>query len=103
MANQIRITPDQMRERAVSDVKFELAVEKIVELEGIKASEEAINEEYNKMAEMYQLDVEKIKELVPADLEDFQKEYRFDVSCMGSVPEAINDLAGAENCMCYGA
>ena len=55
----------QMRERAVSDVKFELAVEKIVELEGIKASEEAINEEYNKMAEMYQLDVEKLKSIVP--------------------------------------
>ena len=55
----------QMRERAVSDVKFELAIEKIVELEGIKASEEAINEEYNKMAEMYQLDVEKLKGIVP--------------------------------------
>lgn len=55
----------QMRERAVADVKFELAVEKIVELEGIKASEDAINEEYNKMAEMYQLDVEKLKGIVP--------------------------------------
>ena len=55
----------QMRERAVADVKFELAVEKIVELEGLKASEDAINEEYNKMAEMYQLDVEKLKGIVP--------------------------------------
>ncbi len=55
----------QMRERAVADVKFELAIEKIVELEGIKASEEAINEEYSKMAEMYQLDVEKLKSIVP--------------------------------------
>ena len=55
----------QMRERAVSEVKIDLAVEKIVELESIKASEEAINEEYQKMADMYQLDVAKIKELVP--------------------------------------
>ena len=55
----------QMRERAVADVKIELAVEKIIELEGIKASDEAVAEEYAKMAEMYQLDVEKIKELVP--------------------------------------
>ena len=55
----------QMRERAVSEVKIDLAVEKIIELEGIKASEEAINEEYQKMADMYQLDVAKIKELVP--------------------------------------
>lgn len=55
----------QMRERAVNDVKLELAIEKIVELEDVKASDEAIAEEYTKMAEMYQLDVEKIKSLVP--------------------------------------
>ena len=55
----------QMRERAVSDVKIELAVEKIIELEGIEASEEAINEEYTKMSEMYQIEVEKLKEIVP--------------------------------------
>ena len=55
----------QMRERAVADVKLELAVEKIVELESLKASDEAVADEYAKMAEMYQLDVEKIKELVP--------------------------------------
>ncbi|MGN0546298.1 MAG: trigger factor [Acutalibacteraceae bacterium] len=55
----------QMRERAVNDVKLELAIEKIVELESVKASDEAIAEEYTKMADMYQLDVEKIKSLVP--------------------------------------
>ncbi len=54
----------QMRERAVADVKIELAVEKIIELEGIKASEEAIAEEYTKMSEMYQIDVEKLKTIV---------------------------------------
>ena len=57
----------QMRERAVADVKIELAVEKIIELEGLKATEEKIEEEYAKMAEMYKLDVAKIKELVPAE------------------------------------
>ena len=55
----------QMRERAVGDVKVELAIEKIVELEGIEASEEAIAEEYEKMHEMYQIEVEKLKEIVP--------------------------------------
>ena len=59
------IFESQMRERAVADVKIELAIEKITELEEIKASDEAIAEEYSKMAEMYNLDVEKIKELVP--------------------------------------
>ncbi len=55
----------QMRERAVADVKIELAVEKIIELEEIKATDEAIADEFAKMSEMYNLDVEKIKELVP--------------------------------------
>ena len=55
----------QMKERAVSEVKIDLAVEKIIELEGLTASAEAIEAEYTKMSEMYQLDVEKIKELVP--------------------------------------
>ena len=59
------IFESQMRERAVADVKIELAVEKIVELEDLKATDEAIADEFAKMAEMYNLDVEKIKELVP--------------------------------------
>ncbi len=59
------IFESQMRERAVADVKIELAVEKIIELEGLKATDEAIAEEFTKMSEMYNLDVEKIKELVP--------------------------------------
>lgn len=59
------IFESQMRERAVADVKLDLAIEKIVEAEGIKASDEAVAEEYNKMVEMYQIDLEKIKSLVP--------------------------------------
>lgn len=55
----------QMRERAVADVKIDLAVEKIIELEGIKASDEAVAEEYGKMAEMYQIDLEKLKGIIP--------------------------------------
>ncbi|MBR6335925.1 MAG: trigger factor [Clostridia bacterium] len=57
-----------MKERAVNDVKYDLAVEKIIELEGITADEAAIEEEYGKMAEQYGLDVEKIKELVPSEM-----------------------------------
>lgn len=58
---------NQMKERAVSDVKLDLAVEKIIELEGVKASDEAVDAEYAKMAEMYGMDVEKIKSIVPAE------------------------------------
>ncbi|MBO5858498.1 MAG: trigger factor [Clostridia bacterium] len=57
----------QMKERAVGDVKVDLAVEKIIELEAIEASEEAIAEEYSKMSEMYGIDVEKLRTIVPAE------------------------------------
>ena len=33
--------------------------------------------------------LDEIEKTVMNELKDFQKEYRFDVSCMGSVPEAI--------------
>ncbi len=57
----------QMKERAVSDVKLDLAVEKIIELESIKASDEAVEAEYAKMAEMYGMEADKIKELISAE------------------------------------
>ncbi len=61
-----------MRERAVNDVKYELAIEKIVELENFEIPAEEIDKEYADMAEQYKLDVEKIKEIVPVDAVDGQ-------------------------------
>ncbi len=52
------------KEQSVNQVKLDLAVEAVIKLEGIKASDERIDEEYAKMAEMYQIDVEKIKEII---------------------------------------
>lgn len=56
----------QMKEQAVDQVKLDLAIDKIAQLENITAADEQIEEEYTKMSEMYKLDVEKIKSLVPA-------------------------------------
>ena len=48
-------------------VKMRLALEKIAELEDIKPTEDDINAEYDKMAEAYQMDAEKVKEIIPAE------------------------------------
>ncbi len=53
------------RPQAENQVKFRLALEKIVELENIKAEETEIEEQLSKMAEQYGMDVERIKQLVP--------------------------------------
>lgn len=58
----------QMREQAVSEVKLDLAVEKIIAAEDIKASDEAIEEEYAKMSEQYSMEIEKLKKIVSAEL-----------------------------------
>ncbi|MBQ3331175.1 MAG: trigger factor [Ruminococcus sp.] len=48
-------------------IKMRLALEKIAELEKIEPTEEEIEEEYAKMAEIYKMDVEKVKEIIPED------------------------------------
>ncbi len=54
------------RPQAEMQVKYRLALEKIVELEGIKASEEELDEQYAKMAEQYGVDKEQVKAVIPA-------------------------------------
>ena len=57
-----------MREQAVSQVKLSLALDKIAEDEKIEVSAEDIEEEFKKLAEMYGMEVEKIKSLIAEDL-----------------------------------
>ena len=48
-------------------VKVRLALEKIAELEKIAVDDEALEAEYNKLAEAYKTDVERVKELIAAE------------------------------------
>ena len=52
---------DTYRDRAESQVKVRLALRKIAELEGLKASEEDIEAKYNELAETYKVDVSRVK------------------------------------------
>lgn len=58
---------ESFRAQAEKQVKIRLALEKIVELEKIEPSEEDLNEQYQKMAEQYNMEADKLKEIVPAD------------------------------------
>lgn len=57
----------QMLEDARKQVTLRLALEKIGELEGLTASEEDFEREYQKFAETYSIEVEKIKSMIPED------------------------------------
>lgn len=52
------------REQAERQVKIRLALEKIAQTEKLEISEEEINAEYKKIAEMYKMEEDKIKNLV---------------------------------------
>lgn len=63
---------ESMRGNAVKQVKLQLAVEKIAELEKIEATDEDAEAQLKEMAEMYQLEVEQIKKWV--NIEDVKKD-----------------------------
>ena len=54
------------RPQAEAQVKYRLALEKIVELENIKADEKELDTEYKKLAESYGVEVDKVKAAIPA-------------------------------------
>ena len=58
---------ENMKESAVKNVKVRLALEAIAKAEALEVTDEELEAEYDKFAERYQMDKEKIKELVPTD------------------------------------
>ncbi len=57
---------ESMRDQATHQVKVRLALEKIVELEKIEIDDEAVDAEYAKLAEQYHMEVEAVKNSIPA-------------------------------------
>ena len=55
------------RDRAVSEVKLRLALEKIADLENIEVSEEEINNGLSEIAAANNVDVETVKRFIPAE------------------------------------
>ncbi len=58
---------EQAKPQAEKNVKIRLALEKIAEIENLDATQEEIDAEYEKFAEQYGMEVDKIKEIVPVD------------------------------------
>ena len=58
---------EQLRPQAEKQVKLRLALEKIAKLEKIKVTKTDINNEFKRIADEYQMEVEKVRELIPED------------------------------------
>lgn len=57
----------QYKDQAEKQVKLDLAIEKIIELEKLEVADSDIEEEYKKYSEAYNMDVEQIKKAIPAE------------------------------------
>ena len=73
-------------EQSDKQVKVRLALEEIVKLEKIEPSDEDMTNEYAKLAEMYKMEVEKIKELIP------EKDLKLDV-CVNKAIDFLKENA----------
>lgn len=55
---------EDMKPQALKRIQTRLVLEKIAEVENIQPTEEEVNEEISKMAEMYKMEADKLKELI---------------------------------------
>ncbi len=67
MGGDLSTMRNAFRPQAEKQAKITVTLEKIVEVEGIEVTEEDMEAEFASLAEMYQLEVAKIKEMVPAE------------------------------------
>ena len=79
---------EQMRPQALKRIQSRLVLEKVAEAENIQISEEQLEEELKKMAEMYKMELDKLKELMG----DYEKEQ---IKADMAVQEAVTLVAEA--------
>ena len=65
MGGDVSTMRNAFRPAAEKQAKISVTLEKIVEVEGITVTDEEIEEEFKSLAEQYQLEVDKVKEMVP--------------------------------------
>ena len=67
MGGDVNTMRNAFRPAAEKQAKINVTLEKIGEVEGIEVSEDEINAELESLASQYQLELEKVKSMVPAD------------------------------------
>ena len=67
MGGDLNTMRNAFRPAAEKQAKITVTLEKIAEVEGVEVSEEDLNAEFEAMAKQYSLDVEKVREMVPAE------------------------------------
>lgn len=91
---QPQMLMDQMRPEAETRIKTRLILEAIAEAENIKATAKDIDKELEKMAEMYKMDVDKLKELTG---DEERKQISLDVAVQKAVDLLVKEAVEVES------
>ena len=67
MGGDVSTMRNAFRPAAEKQAKINLTLKKVAELEAIEVTEEEINEEFDKLAAQYSLELDKVKSMVPVD------------------------------------
>ena len=67
MGGDVSTMRNAFRPAAEKQAQINLTLEKVAELEAIEVTEEEINEEFDKLAAQYSLELDKVKSMVPVD------------------------------------
>ena len=79
---------EDMKPEAVKRIQSRLVLEAVVKAEGLTASEEEFQDELNKMAEQYKMEIEKVKEFMG---EYEEKQIKEDIACLLYTSDAADD------------
>ena len=79
---------EEMRPQAEKSIKTRLVMEAIVKAENIEVSDERVEEELTKMAEAYQMEVEKLKEFMG---ENEKKQIKEDLAVQEAITLLVNE------------
>ena len=67
MGGDVNTMRNAFRPTAEKQAKINVTLTKIIEAEGIEITEDEMNAEFEALAKQYELEIEKVKEMVPAD------------------------------------
>ena len=79
---------EEMRPQAEKSIKTRMVLEAIVKAENIEVSDERVEEELTKMAEAYQMEVEKLKEFMG---ENEKKQIKEDLAVQEAITLLVNE------------
>ena len=80
---------EEMKPEAVKRIQSRLVLEAVVKAEGLTASEEEFQDELNKMAEQYKMEIEKVKEFMG---EYEEKQIKEDIAIQKAVDVIVNSV-----------